>query len=544
VQRFTTFAHGLVDIFHLRITNVRRNEKSKFNDGWKPRGASLTADDRPNPDIQAPHATILTAEGVTKSYSGVPALRDGRLTLRAGSVHALCGGNGAGKSTFLNVIVGLTRRDGGHVVLKGQDVDFGSPRESLHAGIAIITQELSPIPGTTVAENIYLGREPTKLGFVDYSALFAQAEALLKRLRFPVEARARISDLSLAQIQLVEIAKAISQNREILIMDEPTSAIGEAETEILFDAIRSLKETGVGIIYVSHRLSELFRIADDYTVFRDGAFVETGRMADIDRARLVQLIVGRAVTEQVPVPAAIGQVMIDVKGLTQGRFFQDIDATVRQGEVLGIFGLMGAGRSEFLNALYGLTKPDRGDIAISGKAIKASSPRRSLDRGMALITEDRKSTGLVLCRPIRENISLSSLDRKSLLGFVRLVWERGLIAAMVKKFSIRLATAENAVETLSGGNQQKVVLSRCLATEPSILLCDEPTRGIDEGTKQSIYSFLRDFVRDGKAAIVVSSELDEILQVADRILVFKRGKIAGELRREEATHENLLHLAA
>jgi ribose transport system ATP-binding protein/putative xylitol transport system ATP-binding protein len=487
---------------------------------------------------------LLSAEGVAKSYAGVPALRDGRLTLRRGSVHALCGGNGAGKSTFLYVVMGLIRRDGGRVTLRGEEVDFASPREALHAGVAIITQELSPIPGTTVAENIFLGREPTRFGLVDYGALFAQADALLKRLRFSVDPRARIAELSLAQIQLVEIAKAISKDSEILIMDEPTSAIGEAETEILFDAIRSLKDHGVGIIYVSHRLSELFRIADDYTVFRDGAFVETGRMADIDRTRLVQLIVGRAIVEQAPAAVETGPVMIEVEGFSQAPSFQDIKVEVREGEVLGIFGLMGAGRSEFLNALYGLTRADSGRVAIAGQSVTISSPRRAIDLGIALITEDRKETGLILCRPIRENIALSSLDKNSFIGFVRLARERGFVAAMAKKFSLRMASAENAVETLSGGNQQKVVLSRCLVTDPRILLCDEPTRGIDEGAKQAIYAFLRDFVKEGKAAIVVSSELDEVLQIADRILVFRRGRIAGELARADASHEALLHLAA
>ncbi|KJF71773.1 D-ribose transporter ATP-binding protein [Agrobacterium arsenijevicii] len=487
---------------------------------------------------------LLSAAGIKKTYGHVAALTNGRLELRPGSVHALCGGNGAGKSTFLSILMGLTRPDDGQIDLDGVPVRFTSPREALEAGIAIITQELSPILEATVAENIFLGREPTRFGIVDYPTLFNNAQALLERLKFPIDPRARVGDLSIAKIQLVEIAKAISQNSKILIMDEPTSAIGEAETDILFEAIRSLTRQGVGIVYVSHRLSELFRIAEDYTVFRDGAFVQAGKLCDIDREELVRLIVGRTVKPLSADQREPGATILEVKNYSRGDQFQNISLKLREREILGVFGLMGAGRSEFLDALFGVTKHDEGELQIDGKRVAVSSPRDAISKRMALATEDRKETGLILCRPIRENISLSALREYSSLGFVKRRSEKKIVAEMAQAFSLRMGSAEDDVQDLSGGNQQKVVLSRCLVTNPRILLCDEPTRGIDEGAKQAIYAFLRTFVAEGKTALVVSSELDEILQVADRILVFRRGKIVGDVQATDATHEQLLHLAS
>lgn len=489
---------------------------------------------------------LLEADGITKAFSGVPALKNGHFRLRSGSVHALCGGNGAGKSTFLNVVMGLLERDDGIIKIDGKPVHYASPADAINAGIAIITQELSPIPGLTVAENIYLGREPMIAGLaINYDALFKKAQKLLDELRFPVNAKSLMSEISLAHTQLVEIAKAISHDGRILIMDEPTSAIGESETEILFDAMRNLKNSNVGIIYVTHRLSEVFTIADEYTVFRDGEFIQSGPIGEIDRKKLVELIVGRNVSKSKrPDVTTVRDAMLEVKDFSQAPSFQGISLTVRKGEILGIYGLMGSGRSEFLNTLYGLTRPDNGAILLNGKATANRNPGESIANGFALITEDRKSTGLALCRPIRENISLSSLKPISLCGFVRGKSERLGVHRVSERFKVRLASVEMPVQQLSGGNQQKVVLARCLMTDPKVLLCDEPTRGIDEGTKQEIYAFLGEFVEKGNCAIVVSSELDEILQVSDRILVFKRGRIAAEVSGEDATQQNLTHLAS
>ncbi len=489
---------------------------------------------------------LIDAEGVTKSFAGVRALRDGRLALRPGTVHALCGGNGAGKSTFLNVLMGLLRRDGGRIAVRGREVNFATPAQALAAGVAIITQELSPIPDMTVAENLFLGREPRRLGcIVDRAALNRRAAELLGRLRFRIEPTAAMRSLSLAQTQLVEIAKAISHESTVLIMDEPTSAIGEAETDILFDAIRTLTAHGVGIIYVSHRLTEIFTIADEYTVFRDGGFVATGRIADIDRPGLVRLILGADVRDEYRAhPAPSGPPMLEVEHLGRDGWFEDITLGVRRGEVLGIYGLMGAGRSEFLETVYGLAPASGGEIRIDGRAVAITRPADALGTGMALVTEDRKATGLVMTGSVRENATLSCLDRLSAGPFVSDGRERAQVGRMVDLFRIKARSIEAPVQSLSGGNQQKVVLARCLGTEPRILLCDEPTRGVDEGAKREVYAFLSRFVQEGRCVVMVSSELPEVIGMSDRIAVFRRGRLAGVLDAAEASQERLMQLAS
>jgi putative xylitol transport system ATP-binding protein len=488
---------------------------------------------------------LLEAHGLQKSFDGVPALEDGRLSLRRGSVHALCGGNGAGKSTFLSIVMGIIRRDAGRIVLNGREVDFSSPAEALANRIAIITQELSPIRAMTVAENLYLGREPRRAGaLVKFKALARQAQDLLDRLGFPVDARATVDSLSLAQIQLVEIAKAFSRDCDVMIMDEPTSAIGESETEILFSAIRNLTAQGAGIIYVTHRLSEVFRIADDYTVFRDGRFVESGQMADIDRGHLVSTIVGRKLNTNDKVRRDAGEPVLESIGLSRATEFDDISLTVRAGEVLGIYGLMGSGRSEYLNCLYGLTRPERGEISFKGRKLSAGKPRKSIQAGIALVTEDRKETGLVLSSSVRDNISLSAYPALSRFSLIDRRKVKTLVQSMVERMRIKTSSVSLAVSSMSGGNQQKVVLARCLSTDPTCLLCDEPTRGIDEGAKREIYKLLGDFVSNGGAAIIVSSEAQEILDISDRIAIFKSGQLVSVIDGHLASQEDLLHLAS
>ncbi|HET9595056.1 MAG TPA: sugar ABC transporter ATP-binding protein [Anaeromyxobacteraceae bacterium] len=491
---------------------------------------------------------MLEADGVAKSFGGVAALKNGRLTLQPGTVHALCGGNGAGKSTLLNIIMGLLRRDAGLIRVKGEPVDFHGPAQALAHGLAIITQELSPVRGMTVAENIYLHREPRRARFVvNYRKLYDDAEALLQRLRFRVDPRARMSELSLAQTQLVEIAKAISQDSAILIMDEPTSAIGEAETDTLFEAIRHLTAGGTGIIYVSHRLTEIFRIADHYTVLRDGAFVETGAIRDIDRAHMVRLIVGREMTEEFETQVR-GEVqdapMLEVTHLSRPGEFEDVSLDVRKGEIVGIFGLMGSGRSEFLHALYGLTHASGGEIRLEGRALAARAPGDAIAAGVALVTEDRKDTGLFLSASLRHNVTIASLRGLSRLAVVNRSQERKVVSRLVDRFRIKAASQEVPVSSMSGGNQQKVVLARCATTRPRLLLCDEPTRGVDVGAKREVHEFLAEFARGGGSAIVVSSETPEILAISDRIVVFRNGRVAARLDAREATQERLLHLAS
>ncbi|MFM0032718.1 sugar ABC transporter ATP-binding protein [Paraburkholderia madseniana] len=488
---------------------------------------------------------LVDASGVQKAFNGVRALEDGRLKLRRGSVHALCGGNGAGKSTFLGIVMGITQRDAGEILFKGQSVNFQTPAEALDNRIAIITQELSPIPGMTVAENLYLGREPRRAGvLVRFGALVRQAQELLDRLAFPVDARARMSSLSLAQIQLVEIAKAFSRDCDVMIMDEPTSAIGERETEVLFNAIRNLTAQGTGIIYVSHRLSEIFQIADDYTVFRDGRYVDSGRIADIDRSYLVSTIVGRKLHSAEKVRRAVGEPVLESTGLSRESEFNDISLTVHEGEILGIYGLMGAGRSEYLNCMYGLTRPDSGQVRLKGRALPVGRPAKAIQAGLSLVTEDRKETGLVLSASVRDNISFSAYNRLSRLSLINRRKVKALVDTMVDRMRIKTSSVSLPVSSMSGGNQQKVVLARCLSTEPTCLLCDEPTRGIDEGAKREVYKLLDDFVSKGGAAMVVSSEAQEILDVSDRIAIFKSGQLVTVIDGHTTTQEDLLHLAS
>ncbi|WP_025129757.1 sugar ABC transporter ATP-binding protein [Pseudomonas sp. PH1b] len=490
---------------------------------------------------------LLQARHVAKAYAGVPALRDGCLDLRAGSVHALCGGNGAGKSTFLNILMGIGQRDAGSILLNGRAVRFERPGDALAAGVAMITQELEPIPDMTVAENIWLGREPRRLGcIVDRKALVRQTRELLQGLEFEVDPQSPMRHLSVAQVQLVEIAKAFSHDCQVMIMDEPTSAIGEQETQTLFRAIRRLTERGAGIIYVSHRLSELAQIADDYSIFRDGAFVESGSMADVDRAHLVRGIVGQEL-QRIDHKAGrqqAAQTCLEVQGLCRDGEFQDISLQLRQGEILGIYGLMGSGRSEFLNCLYGLTTADAGSASLQGRPLPRGTPAASLRAGLSLVPEDRKDSGLVLDGSILSNIALSAYGQLSRWSLINARKEQALARDMIGRLQIKVSSLDLPVASMSGGNQQKVVLAKCLSTQPVCLLCDEPTRGIDEGAKQEIYHLLDQFVRAGGAAIVVSSEAPELLHLSDRIAIFKGGRLVTISHDTDLSQEALLSLAS
>lgn len=495
--------------------------------------------------------TVLHAEGVSKSFAGVPALRNGCLNLRRGSVHALCGGNGAGKSTFLNILMGILPRDGGSIAIDGQEVHFATPKDALDAGIAIITQELSPVRGMTVAENLYLGREPRRLGcFVDYTALNRQAGALLDQLGFKINPRRLMGSLTLAETQLVEIAKVFTRESRIVIMDEPTSAIGQHETELLFKAIRRITDLGTAIIYVTHRMSEIFELADEYTVFRDGTFIESGKIADIDRRHLIRQIIGRDVSAQfqrsaqAAIPESVTP-LLEVRDLSHNGHFSNVSLALRPGETVGIYGLLGSGRSEFLESIFGLRRHVTGEIRVDDRVTSITCPRDAMRHGLALVTEDRKDSGLVLPLSVRDNISLSSLERCSKAGFVDRKTELAGAQAMVDRFNIRARSVHMPVRNMSGGNQQKVVLARWLQTRPRILLLDEPTRGIDEGAKREIYEFMAGFTRAGGAIIVVSSEVDEVLGTSDRVLVFRRGRTCEHRVNDETlSKEDLIHLAS
>jgi putative xylitol transport system ATP-binding protein len=490
-------------------------------------------------------AALLKVEGLKKSFGGIAALRDGRLELEAGTVHALCGGNGAGKSTFLKVLMGIIRRDAGKIWRNGQEVEFSNPAEALASGIAIIEQELSPVPQMTVAENIFLGREPPgRFGGVDFRKMNTAAQAILDDLGFAVPASRHMYSLSVSQAQLVEIAKALSHDAEVIFMDEPTSAIGHREAHQLFTVVRRLREQGRGIVYVSHRLSEIFDIADRYTVFRDGAYVGSGLLAAVDRGSLIRMIVGREMSEEyAKISAPTDEEGLSVVGLTSPGKIEDISFTVRKGEIFGIYGLMGSGRTEIFECLFGLDRPTKGDVKLFGQPVSFASPAQAMAAGLALVTEDRKLTGLNLNDSIRRNISLVSLRELSPNFVVNLSSEAKASRETINRFSILVGRDVDPVTSLSGGNQQKVVLGKWFLRNPRVLLLDEPTRGVDVGAKREISRIVGNFAAAGGTVALISSEIDELLGVADRIMVMRDGRAVDVLDRSQATAEKLVNLS-
>ncbi len=488
---------------------------------------------------------LLKVEGLKKSFGGVAALRDGRLELQAGSVHALCGGNGAGKSTFLSILMGIQQRDGGTIWRRGKEVHYGNPAEALASGIAIIEQELSPVPHMTVAENIYLGREPSgRFGGIDFKKMNRDAQQLLDRLEFGIRATQTMMTLSVAQMQLVEIAKAFSHEAEVIFMDEPTSAIGEKEAQHLFAAVARLKAEGKGVVYVSHRLSEIFQIADSYTVFRDGGYVGSGLLADIDRPGLIKMIVGRELGEEyIKTNDPTDTIGLEVSGLTLPGKIEDISFSVRKGEIFGIYGLMGSGRTEIFNCLFGLDRPSQGSVLLEGERITVSKPADAMASGIALVTEDRKVSGLNLADSVRGNICLASLPEMSPRFVMKGRDEAAASAEMIARFGIKAARDTMPVSGLSGGNQQKVVLGKWFLRQPRLLLLDEPTRGVDVGAKREIYRIICDFTAAGGTVVMISSEIDEVLGMSDRILVMRQGKSAGIYERRATDAHSLVHLS-
>jgi putative xylitol transport system ATP-binding protein len=485
-------------------------------------------------------------KGIQKSFAGVPALSNGEIDLRAGEIRALCGGNGAGKSTFLSILMGFLEPDAGEIRINGRPVHFRSANEALHAGVAIVQQELSLIPHLTVAENIFLGAEPRKFGMLDRKTLGQRAEALLHALGFEIEADAVVDHLSVASQQLVEIAKALSHNHaSIVVFDEPTSAIGEEDTQRLFSAIRRLAERGKGVIYVTHRLAEIFAIADSYTVFKDGVTVASGRVGDITREQLIELMIGGTlesefVKENVPHERAL----LEVRGLAAKRSDEGVSFAVRAGEVLGIYGLVGSGRTEILDLIYGRTQSQRGAVLIDGRKLRPGDIPNALRSGVAYVTEDRKRTGLNLRATVGENISISRLRSTSRLGFIDFRKERALIEETIARLHIKTTGRSQPVRHLSGGNQQKAVLGRCAVTDPKLLLLDEPTRGVDVGAKKEIYRFISGFTKAGGGALMVSSDLEEVLGMCDRVLVLKKGRVVAEFAQADVTQQRLMLAAS
>lgn len=490
---------------------------------------------------------LLEVRGLRKAFPGVLALDDVEFTLDAGSVHAVCGENGAGKSTLMNILMGIYPRDEGEILLNGEPITFLNPKQALDAGIAIIEQELNPIPDMTVAENLFLGRESARLGFwVDYSDLNRRARDTLRGIGLDhIDPATKMKRLSLAQVQLVEIAKAFSYDSDIVIMDEPTSAIGEKDVERLFNLINRLRENGKGVVYVSHRMKEIFTISDTVTVLRDGKYVGTKPTSEMTRSELVAMMIGRKVEEEyVKTNVRREETKLEVRHLTKEGVFEDVSLSVRHGEVLGIFGLMGSGRSEFMSALFGAEPADSGEIIIDGEIRRHTKARDGMRSGLGFVTEDRKNSGLVLQRSVGHNISLAHLPALSGPLFIKEKLESQLVDKYAKQFRVKTPNYYQLVKNLSGGNQQKVVLAKWLMTDPTVLLLDEPTRGIDVGAKREIYEFISEYANQGNSVIMISSELPEILGISDRIVVFRAGHVVAEFDGKEATQDKLMHMAS
>jgi len=496
---------------------------------------------------------MLAAQHISKKFSGVTALDDINLELPAGKVTAIIGENGAGKSTLMKILSGVYDEYEGDVIYKGNKVHFKNPREAQNAGIAIIHQELNLVPFLSITENLFLGRElKNGLSFLDKKAMRLKAEELLKKLKLSVSADMLIADLKVGQQQVVEIAKALLYDAEVIIMDEPTSAISESEVEILYGIIGDLRKEGKAIVYISHKLNELFKIADNYVVLRDGKTIESGEMKDITHDALINKMVGRDIDIiRNNCAAKEKNVLLKVEGLCltkagnkQKNILNNICFELYRGEILGIFGLMGAGRTELMEALLGL-HPDltKATITLDNGIVKFSSTTEAIKAGMALVPEDRKKDGLVLGLDIKTNISLSSIDQHQTTGLIDHQAELIKAHHYIKALKIKTTSEKQTVKNLSGGNQQKVVIAKCLATKPKVLMLDEPTRGIDINAKNEIYKLISELAVSGLGIIMVSSELPEILAISDRILVMADGMMTGEFEAANATEDNLLKAA-
>ena len=491
---------------------------------------------------------MLSARNITKRFSGVTALDDVSLDLRPNEVHAIIGENGAGKSTLMKILSGVYTDYEGRVELNGQIIQLKNTKEAHEAGIAIIHQELNLIPYLTVAENIFLGREHTNtFGLLDNTRMRSETREVLQRLKLDIDPETVVKDLKIGQQQLVEIAKALLLNAQVIIMDEPTSAITGAEVQVLFEIIHGLKKEGKAIAYISHKLDELFEIADTYTVLRDGKNVDSGKMAEVNHDQLVSNMVGRdLIIPEKNTTNISDEVLLKVENLQLVQFpeTEGISFKLKKGEILGIFGLMGAGRTELFESLFGLApKHTAGEIFIEDQKQNIHSPMDAVKAGFALVSEDRKKDGIIPELSVRKNMSLSSLLRISRYGIINQQQEKQLVGKYIDELTIKTASQKQPIKNLSGGNQQKVILGKWLATNPRILLLDEPTRGIDIHAKSEIYKLIKELAASGLGILMVSSELPEIFAISDRVLVLSEGKLTGNFPIEEATEEILLKAA-
>lgn len=488
---------------------------------------------------------VVEMRHITKVFPGVVALDDVDFECIPGEVHAVVGENGAGKSTLVKILCGVYQPDQGEILLKGKPVRISNPYEAQNQGISIIYQELNLLPDLNVAENVFLGREARNyLGLLDTRSLEKQAQDVLHRLGVDIHPRTPLRRLNVAQQQMVEIAKALSLNAQIVIMDEPSAALGGQDLEHLFEVIEALKNQGVTVIYISHRLVEIYQVADRVTVFKDGKVVGTAPVSEIDRPTLVRMMIGRAFSETFPPRGSQSdEEVLSVSNLSSGDGLQDIDMNIKRGEIVGIAGLTGAGRTELARAIFGVRKVDRGEIRVDGKMVHIANPKEALQQNIGFLTEDRNHEGLILDLSVKHNAALPSLKDRQRWGIVNLSLEERTVSEKVEELNVRTPSLNQGVEFLSGGNRQKVVLAKWLITNPDLLIFDEPTRGIDVGAKNEIWHLMRELANQGKAILMISSELPEVIGMSDRIYVMHRGRIVGEVPGETATEEQVMMLA-
>lgn len=489
---------------------------------------------------------ILTLTGISKSFPGVRALHNVSLELYAGQVTALIGENGAGKSTLVKILTGIYQPDAGEITVAGRAVQLPTAHSASDAGITAIHQETVLFDELTVAENIYLGHAPrTRLGLIDWKTMRSEAQETLDSMASGIDADIKLKELGIAKKHLVAVARALSIDAQVVIMDEPTAALSQKEIEELYVLIDLLKEDGKAILFISHKFDEIYRIADRYTVFRDGEQVGKGLIKETSQNEIVRLMVGRAVDHIFPErTAAIGDVVLEAQGLSHPTEFDDISFAVRKGEILGFYGLVGAGRSEVMQAVFGMTQPSRGTMVLNGKSIAPRSAADAVEAGIVYVPEERGKQGVITGEPIFKNVSLPSLNKTSKHGFLRLAEEFALARTYTERLDLRASSLSQDVSTLSGGNQQKVVIAKWLATLPKVIILDEPTKGIDIGSKAAVHGFMAELVAQGLSVIMVSSELPEILGMSDRIVVMREGRIIDTLENKGLKPETLVRLAA
>lgn len=484
-------------------------------------------------------------KGIDKSFGSNQVLKDAGFLLKDGEVHALMGENGAGKSTLMKILTGVYTKDAGTILVDGKEVVFKSPQEAEKAGIVFIYQELNVLFDLTVEENLFMGKEITKgFGICDKKAMRAKAQEIMDKMGVNIPVTATMSDLSVGQQQMVEICKALMADAKVIIMDEPTAALTASETRGLFEVVNALRAKGVSIVYISHRMEEIFELCDRITVLRDGAYVGTENIKDIDLDHVVQMMIGRTIGERFPKrQVAVGKEVLRVEGLSSGKLFHDVSFDVKAGEVVGVSGLMGAGRTEIMHAIFGNIYRDAGKIFIEGKEVNIKNPGQAIAAGIGFITEDRKTEGLLLDKSVAENIEITNLNKVA-NGFVLNKEKRNSIVKKgIEEFRIKCFGPDHECNNLSGGNQQKVVLAKWVYTDPKILILDEPTRGVDIGAKKEIYNIINEMAAKGVAVVMVSSELPEVLGMSDRIVVVHEGKITGILDAAEADQAKVMTLA-